>query len=395
MYNLEQLEEYAQKIYDRYEYFNEYTLETIGRRIKETGRLSAYDQQALKNIADISGDMEAITKELARITEMNIKDIEDVYTQVVKDGQNTYNKPLYDFKGMRQIPLAENDYLQKIVNSWAVRTEGKMINLSRTKALCFDSYDAFGNVTGSVPLAGAYEQAMSEAVQAVSSGTVDFNTAMRKTVERMGGSGVRVNYGNGVTRNLSSAIRQNVLWGAKKTAQDYESYVGEELGLDGFEVDAHAGCRPSHLFMQGQIYSYKGDKTVNGVTYKDGTRALEAMTDYGCLHFKISVLLGVSESRYSARELARIERESTELIKYNGRQKTLYEWKQTQRTLERGVKKAVRQSNMLEAAGNRTAAKQYADKAKQFRRAYDDMCAGVPGLEPRLERMRVYKNGLK
>lgn len=47
---------------------------------------------------------------------------------------------------------------------------------------------------------------------------------------------------------------------------------------------------------------------------------------------------------------------------------------------------------MLEAAGNRTAAKQYTDKAKQFRRAYDDMCAGVPGLEPRLERMRVYKN---
>lgn len=391
MYNLEQLEEYAQKIYDRYDYFNEYTLETIGRRIKETGRLSAYDQEALKNIADISGDMEAITKELARITEMNIKDIEAVYTQVIKDGQNTY-KPLYDFKGMRQIPLAENDYLQKIVNSWAVRTEGKMINLSRTKSLCFDSYDAFGNVTGSIPLAGAYEQAMSEAVQAVSSGTVDFNTAMRKTVERMGGSGVRVNYGNGVTRNLSSAIRQNVLWGAKKTAQDYESYVGEELGLDGFEVDAHAGCRPSHLFMQGQIYSYKGDKTVNGVTYKDGSRALEAMTDYGCLHFKISVLLGVSESRYSTRELARIERESTELIEYNGRQKTLYEWKQTQRTLERGVKKAVQQGNMLEAAGNHTAAKQYADKAKQFRRAYDDMCAGVPGLEPRLERMRVYKN---
>lgn len=47
---------------------------------------------------------------------------------------------------------------------------------------------------------------------------------------------------------------------------------------------------------------------------------------------------------------------------------------------------------MLEAAGNRIAAKQYVDNAKQFRRAYDDMCAGVPGLEPRLERMRACKN---
>ena len=121
MYNPDKLEEYAQKIYSRYEYFNNYTLETIARRIKATGRLSAADQQALKNIADITGDMDAITKKLAEITRMSIADIEKIYTQVLTDGVNAY-KPLYDFKGMRFVPFEQNDFAQQLVRNWAIQT---------------------------------------------------------------------------------------------------------------------------------------------------------------------------------------------------------------------------------------------------------------------------------
>ena len=391
MYDPEKLEEYAQNIYDRCEYFNNYTLETIGRRIKAASQLSAYDAQALKNIADVSGDMKKITERLAEITEMNIADIEKVYMQVGTDCVNI-SKPLYDFKGMKLVPFEENEYAQILVKNWAVRTAGDIVNLSRTKALCFDKYDAFGNVTGSTPLQGAFEQAMSEAVQAVSLGTVDFNTAMAKTVERLGGSGVKVNYGNGVTRNLSSAMRQNILWGAKQSTNAYEEHVSNELGLDGFEVDAHAGCRPSHLFMQGKSYSLSGTKTIKGVTYEDGTEALARLEDYGCLHYKRGVLLGVSQPSYTRAELNRIYRESTELIEYNGKQKTLYEWKQTQRRFERETKKAAQQSNMFKTAGNKSEAKKYADRAAEYRNVYKDMCGSIKGLELRLDRMKVYKD---
>ena len=74
MYNPEKLEEYAQKIYSRYEYFNDYTLQTIAKRIKAIGQLSAHDQKALKNIADITGDMDLITKKLAKLTQMSVSD---------------------------------------------------------------------------------------------------------------------------------------------------------------------------------------------------------------------------------------------------------------------------------------------------------------------------------
>lgn len=391
MYNPEKLEEYAHKIYARYEYFNNYTLKTIARRIKATGQLSAHDQQALKNIADITMDMKAITKKLAEITRMNVSDIEKLYTQVVSDGVNTY-KPLYDFRDMKFVPFEENDFAQQLVRNWARETIGTMLNLSQTKALCFDKLDIDGNVIGSTPLKGAFERAISEAVQAVSRGTVDFNTAMAKTVERLGGSGVKAAYGSGVNRSLSAMIRQNLLYGAKQAAQSYDQHVGDLLECDGFEVDAHAGCRPTHEFMQGQLYSYEGEKTVDGVTYEDGTEALTALKDYGCLHFKTDVILGVSSPRYSPKELERIHRETTELIEYNGKKKTLYEWKQTQRSLERAVRTERQKAEMFKAAGMKQKAQECTAKTTVFRAKYDDMCSQIKGMAPRPERMRIYKD---
>ena len=403
MYNPEKLEEYAKKIYSRYEYFNDYTLQTIARRIKAIGQLSAHDQKALKNIADITGDMDLITKKLAKLTQMSVSDIEKIYTQVVTDGVNTY-KPIYDYKGMKFVPFAENDYAMSIVKHWAKQTAGEMLNLSRTKAIGFDKCDAFGNVIGHTPLEGAYEQAISEAVQALAGSTTDFNTAMSRTVERLGGSGVKVTYGSGVNRSLSAMIRQNLLYGAKQAAQAYDEHVSEELELDGVEIDAHAGCRPTHLIMQGKFYAI-GDKSVivDGKKYRgidedigaedqNGTGSVQGLlNDYGCLHFKTGVLLGVSEPRYTDEELAEIKRKSTELIEYDGRKKTLYEWKQTQRSFERAIRGYCKKADMFKAAGMKHKADVFNEKAAAYHKKYDNMCGKIKGLSPRYERMRVYK----
>ena len=380
----EKLEAFAQMIFERENQFNTFTLNTIARRVKATGQLSAFDQQSLKNIADITGDMDKITKELARITKMNVADIEKIYTQVINDGVSSY-KPLYDFKGMEFKPILENEHAMKLVRLWAELTAETMINLSHTKALGF--VDDAGNFT---QLAGAFQKTIDDAVIAISTGTTDFNSAMRGTIEQLGGSGVQVWYGSGVHRSLEAMIRQNLLWGAKQAAQSYDDYVSEELGLDGFEVDAHIGCRPSHEFMQGEIYSYNGVKVIAGVRYEDGARALEALGDYGCLHFKTGVLLGVSEPTYSKEELNQIHKETTETIEYNGKEKTLYEWKQTQRRFEREYRKTKTQSDMFKASGNNIAAKEYIYKANAIKSTYDEMTEKIPGLYDRSERMRTY-----
>ena len=382
------LEAAGEAIFQRCNYFNDYVLETIGKRIKKIGQLSAYDEQTLKNMADISGDMKAITKKLAEITGQNINDIEKIYTQVMTDGVNSY-KPLYDFKGMRFVPFEENEFAKQLTEHWFKETAGTMINLSRTKAIGFDKYNLSGDVIGHTPLEGAFQKAIDDAVVAVSSNTVDFSSAMRETIKSLGGSGVKVTYGSGVNRLLGAMVRQNLLYGAKQTAIAYDERISMELGCDGFEVEAHPGCRPSHEFMQGQMYSNSGRVVIDGITYEDGSEALARLNDYGCWHSKIGVILGVSEPRYSKEELERIHRETSERIEYEGREKTLYEWKQTQRRIEREVRKESQTRDMARAAGMNSLANDCDYKIKIYREKYDDMCERI-GLEPRLNRMQTY-----
>ena len=384
----DKLNKYADIVFNRCNYFNDYTLETIGRRIKATGQLSAADQITLKNMADISGDMKAITKKLAEITEQNIKDIEAIYTQTVTDGVNSY-KPLFDFKGMKFVPFEQNEYAQFLVEHWAEQTAGQMINLSRTKALCFDEYNLAGEVIGSTPLEGAFQKAIDDAVIAVSSATTDFHTAMRETIEQLGGSGVKVTYGSGVNRSLSGMVRQNLLYGAKQAAQAYDRRIGKELDCDGFEVDYHAHPRPSHAFMGGRMYAYGDTTIIGGVKYESGKEALERLEDYGCLHFKTDVILGVSEPRYSEKWLKAQKAKDTELIEFDGRKKTKYEWQQAQRRIECETRRQRDIAYMAKASGDNVLLKECNDRIKIYREKYDELCDAT-GLEKRYNRMATY-----
>lgn len=381
----EQLKEYAAVVFERTNTVNDYVLQTIGRRIKEIGELSAYDQQALKNIADISGDMTAITKKLAQITEMNIADIEAIYTKTVTDGVNSY-KPLFDFRGMKFMPFEQNEYAQQLVRHWVVETSKEMINLSRTKAIGFAKYDVYNNLIGFTPLEGAFQKAVDDAVIAVSTGIADFETARRETIKQLGGSGVRVNYGSGVTRRLDSMVRQNLLYGAKQSAQAYDEYIGEKLGCDGFEMDYHPYPRPSHEFMGGRMFSYDGDVTIDGVTYPDGKEALARMGDYNCGHFKYDIILGVSQPRYDKVWLEEQKAKDAELIEYNGIKKTGYEWTQAQRRLENAVRTQTDIETMAKAAGDKALERQAREKIDAYCKKYDDLCEKT-GLQPTLERM--------
>lgn len=383
------LQELADKtIFARTNEFNDYVLRIIGRRIKATGRASAADQTALNNMRNISGDMEKIKKKLAETMELNVRDVEAILTQTVTEGVNSY-KPLFDFKGAAFVPFEKNEYAQLLVNHWAQETCEKMINLSRTKALCFDKYNALGEVIGTTPIEGAFQQAIDEAVMAVSSGTTDFNTAMKKTVERLGGSGVRVYYGNNITRGLPGMVRSNLLYGAKQAAQAYDEYVGEKLGCNGFEVDYHPGPRPTHAFMGGVMYSYHGDVVIGGIKYEDGSEALARLKEYGCLHFKLDVILGVSEPRYDKEWLEQQKKQDTELIEYNGKQKTLYQWKQGARRLESAVREQRDIAFMAKESGIKSLENQAKGKIADYRAAYDDLCDKV-GIEKRYDRMATF-----
>jgi hypothetical protein len=318
--------------------------------------------------------------------------IEQMYGELLEE-QHLANQPLYDYRGKKFVPFAENKELQAIARAYAKTTGETMINLAKTKALCV--LDHNGSVKG---LQRAYTDVLDKAVMQVTTGATDFHTAMRDSIIELGGSGVRVDYGGGVTRRLDTVVRQNLLWGAKQASTEYNTMIGEELGCDGYEVDAHSSPRPSHMFVQGKQYCIGKSRTINGIkfigfeetdpTSPDGKSASQALSEYGCLHYKTPILCGISEPRFSKKQLAEIEEQNNKEYTIGERTGNRYFWSQRMRNLESATREQKTIRDLARSSGDKVLVKKCNEKIKAYRQKYDEI-AETTGLYPETKRMSV------
>ena len=386
MADISKLEEQANLLMNNVSGWEQNVLTRIGKRIGRYGKMSLADVKSINNIAVVKQDMEAITKELAKVTGYNISQIDQMYGELLEE-QHLANQPLYDYRGKTFVPFAENKELQAIARAYAKTTGETMINLAKTKALSI--LDHNGNVKG---LQKYYTDVLDKAVMQVTTGATDFHTAMRDSIIELGGSGIRVDYGGGVTRRLDTVVRQNLLWGAKQCSIEYNEMIGEELDADGVEIDAHSNPRESHRFMQGQQYSLHGKKTINGVVYEDfeASGASSALQDYGCLHYRTPIICGISEPRYSSEELKRLNEENAKRYTIDGKEYSGYDITQSQRKIESAVREQKTIRNLARASGDKMLVKKCNDKIKAYRKKYDEI-AEITGISSDFKRMSVPK----
>ena len=79
------LEEQAQLLANNVTGWENSTLQRIGKRIGRYGKMSLADVKSINNIAVVKQDMEAITKELAKVTGYNISQIEQMYGELLEE----------------------------------------------------------------------------------------------------------------------------------------------------------------------------------------------------------------------------------------------------------------------------------------------------------------------
>lgn len=364
------LEKRAEKMFQSVFGWEQKALIRIGKRVKSIGSLSYADLQAINNYAQYRGmsekdffkkysedlakiDADAVMDDLAKLTGQNVRETKQIYADTI-NAQHEENKALYDYRNKPYVPLAENKQLQALVDAYSRTTAETFVNFSMTKAqqIGFMQNNTF------IPLQKSFTDVLSKAVVSIATGTGTFGAEMRDVLRELGGSGVRVNYGNGVTRSLDSMVRQNLLWGAKQASREYSRLIGEDLGCDGIEIDWHTNPRPSHEFMQGKQYVLGKARTINGIYFESADDALAALDDYGCLHFERNIICGVSVAKYDPEELERLNRENAEPIEIDGVTKSGYEWKQDMRRLERAGRQAKLQREVLKASDDNIGAEQ-------------------------------------
>ncbi|MBQ9091505.1 MAG: hypothetical protein IJY52_04460, partial [Anaerotignum sp.] len=281
-----------------------------------------------------------------------------------------------DAKEITQIPFMENELLQNIVKAAAAVTKGELRNMSRTTTVGIKTKNGFQ------PLGSFYKKTVDEAISAVATGTLDYNSAVRQAIKDMGESGLRVRYESGYTRRLDSAIRQNIIDGVGYIAQETAKQAGEEFGADGVELSAHSPCAPDHLPYQGKQYSMKEYDELQATLKRP-------IGEWNCRHFPYPILLGISRPANSKAELAEMERESNRKIEIDGKEYTRYECTQMQRKLETKLRYAREEKAIYQAAGQSDLVREATEKMRILGNKYKEVSEKA-GLPTRAERMRVF-----
>lgn len=400
MLSQDALDNLVQPIITRQQKINEYVIEIICKRVKEIGRLLPSDIHRLERILKMGVDVRKINTEIARQTGYQVRDIKKLIKSVAYDSYED-TKPYYDYRHKSFIPFAKNVALQRIVNAVANETANIYLNMAKSQAFMIRDLKN-PKVLKPTSIAKTYQSVIDEAVQAVQSGTLDYNTAMRRTIKQLADSGLRrVTFnpesGRTYTQRMDTAIRRNILDGVRKVNQEVQDETGKQFGANGKEITVHMNPAPDHQFVQGHQFSNEEYEKLQGeedVTFKDVQGRLYKHFDRhigtcNCRHFTYSIIIGFANPNYTDAQLAKIMADNDKGYTLpNGKHLTMYQCTQYQRKLETDVRYAKDGQIAALASGDEELAKQYQVKVNELTKEYNQFSKAC-GLSPKPVKMRV------
>jgi len=369
-------------IIDRQEKINEYVIKTICDRIKEIGSLTPSDAYKLGRLLKNGGDVRKINEEIARQTGLQVKDIKKIIREVAYDNYKDV-RPFYDYRMLPYIPFTRNKPLMEVVKAIAKQTADTYVNMAKAQAFMIRDLKN-PTILKPTPVAETYYSVIDEAVQIAQSGTLDYNTAIRRTVKQLADSGLRhviynTESGRTYTQRMDTAVRRNVLDGIRAINQAVQDETGRQFGADGKEITVHDYPAKDHAPVQGHQFTneeyekLQGEENVqfvdvDGESFDHFDRHIGTLN---CRHFTYSIIIGYANPNYSKKELQEIlDRNEQGYTLPNGKHLTMYECTQKQREYETRIRHAKDGQIAAVAAGNEELAKEYQAKVSDLQKKY-------------------------
>lgn len=362
-------------------------IEDIARRVAKAGEITDTAAYQIMRLKEMGASTEYIKKLLADYT----KQSEDAIERMIFDAAQTdseFYETVYARTGRSYVPYEYNDYLQQLAVAAINQTKGELKNLTQSMGFAVRGSD--GRVTFK-PAAKAYQSAMDKAQMLVSTGGMDYITAVRMAVNDLAASGLRfVDYDSGIRNHADVAARRAVLTGVSQMTGKIAEHNAAELGTDVVEVDAHAGARPDHAAWQGKWYSLTGkDKRYPLLSQATSYGTVSGLKGANCRHDFYPVIPGIDEPAYTEEELRNIDPPP---VKIGDKTYTYYEAEQRQREMERAIRKTKRQIIAAQASGD---TEQFTAKSVLLRRQREQYAdfSKKAGLVARNERTQVAEFG--
>lgn len=389
------IDKLVERLVNRIEEGNTYTLQKIGESIKKIGTLSPSKAQELGQILKYGGNFDKIVEKLAKITDLNVKDIYEIFEEVAKSDY-AFAKQFYDYKGVKYIPYEQNIALQNQVKALARITANEYVNFSNTLAFT-------KKVNGRVvytDLARTYQDTLDKAILSIAQGKSTFDEQMYSTIKELASSGLKtVDYASGRSVRLDSSIRQHMKGALRNLHNETQAIFGEEFGSDGVEISVHLNPAPDHAEVQGRQFSkeefakFQNDQDAVDYTGKLFTKEHDgkdrrSISEYNCYHYTFDIVLGVSKPEYSEEQLQKIIDDNNKGFEYEGNHYSLYDGEQLLRKIELELRKSKDMQIMGRASGNKQIVEEAQTRITQLTNKYRDVLK-ASGLKSKLERARV------
>ena len=395
----EQIELLVERLIDRIEEANTYFLMKMGSSIKKIKNLTPSQAQQLVQILKYGGNYEDIIREIAKYTDLNIKDIDDIFSNYAKKDQLFYEK-FYKYRNIPFVEYEQNEALKRQTEALANIVKNEMYNFTRANVLGYTIRDINGRVKF-MGLREIYNNLLDETLVNVGTGKQTFDSAMSRIIKDIGSSGLKtIQYESGRSMRLDSAIRMHLKGRLRELHNENQKILGAEFDADGYEISVHSNPAIDHEKVQGRQFSLAeydrlnsgfGAKDYKGNTYTldhDNKNGYRPISELNCFHYIFSIILGVSEPEYSDKQLQEIIDSNNEGFEFEGKHYTNYEGTQLQRQLERKIRGQKDIQILAKASNNIDLINESQMNITHLTRKYHQL-SKISGLPTKAQRLRV------
>lgn len=356
------------QVLSRIDRVNQEFIVGIANHVKEIGQMLPSDVDKINQMQLYGADKRDIKRKLDTALAETTQDIRELMAEAVN----------LEYESKQYLGATQpTPQLERYINSMYQQTAGRFLNYSQTTNI--DT---------------AYQEVISDAIDAVSRGLTDYNSAIRASMRKLGGDGLMVRYASGTQRRMDTAIRQNILDGVRQVSALAAKQIGQEIGADGVELSAHPNSAPDHEPAQGRMYTLaEFEKMQSGHPFKDvdGNEYggfPRPITQWNCRHFPSYVILGVSKRRYTDQQLNEWARTNARGVEIDGKPYTMYQVTQIMRGLEAEIRRNKDIYTVAKTYGDDVLSRDAQANITRFRAEYQRV-SEISGLSPKTDRLIV------
>lgn len=399
MISEEQIELLVERLVNRIEEANTYFLMKMGSSIKKIRELTPSQAQQLVNILKYGGDYEDIIREISKYTNLNISEVDEIFSNYAKKDQLFYEK-FYKYRNIPFVEYEQNEALKRQTEALANIVKNEMYNFTRANVLGYTIRDINGRVQF-MGLRETYNRVLDEALINVGTGKETFDSAMTRILKDIGGSGLKtIEYASGRSMRLDSAVRMNLKSRLRELHNENQKILGAEFDSDGYEISVHSNPAIDHEQVQGRQFSLaEYDRLNSGLEAKDykgniytldhdGKNGYRPISEMNCYHYIFSIVLGASEPEYSDKQLKEIIDSNNKGFEFEGKHFSNYEGTQLQRSIERAIREQKDTQILAKASGNNELVGEAQQKITQLTHKYNEL-SKISGLPTKAQRLRI------